>query len=603
MLIVRIGQSLNQAYQAADHLVQVISGPALDDRTYPLAESFMNQTIQALGVADTNLNWLRPLTTRLTWLPQIGPTISAAPTLLHVGVQLADIGNQFLVVAEPQLKQSTDSTTLTRLPMLLASASQKLPQLEEQIADVQAQLATIPEEQLLSSVAQQVKTLQAGIAIFHAALKLNDQLPKILGNEERQRYLVLVQNNYELRASGGFITAIGLLTVHEGKVISFEAKDSYDAPDGDGPFPLAPLPMQRYMHIDSLLLRDVNWSPDLPTTAQLAVDLYGQSTGLRVDGVITLDLRGVELFVEALQPLSVPGNTEPITAQNVVAQSKAMWAMPPTLKDAGQAAKEKWWKQRKDFIPLLATALLNRMQSGGASTTAIATAFYQAMQERALQIWSREPAIENALADLGWDGSVKPPKGEDFLALVDANMGYNKVDAVMERALTYQVQWKDGVGQPAVATVLITYRHQLSVPGHLCDARPQYGDQYDDMMARCYFDFVRLYAPAGSALIAINGLDPASLINQHGEGGSEVFGGYLVVKPGEEKQVVMQYRLPASIQRQGYRLTIRKQSGVPQLPFNGWIAGVNLDGEEFEALSQELTIQDGLFIWDSAKSE
>ncbi len=79
-----------------------------------------------------------------------------------------------------------------------------------------------------------------------------------------------------------------------------------------------------------------------------------------------------------------------------------------------------------------------------------------ALDERALQIWSTQPTIAAELAGLGWDGGLHPSSSLDFLALVDTNMGYNKVDAVVERALTYQLQWPTGPGTPALATTTVT---------------------------------------------------------------------------------------------------------------------------------------------------
>ena len=69
--------------------------------------------------------------------------------------------------------------------------------------------------------------------------------------------------------------------------------------------------------------------------------------------------------------------------------------------------------------------------------------------------------VQNVLAEgtLGW--GLQPEPGADFLAVVDTNMGYNKVDAVVERSLGYTVTWPDGPDQPAMATVTFTYTHPI----------------------------------------------------------------------------------------------------------------------------------------------
>ena len=44
--------------------------------------------------------------------------------------------------------------------------------------------------------------------------------------------------------------------------------------------------------------------------------------------------------------------------------------------------------------------------------------------DRSLQLWVRDPATQKTLAALGWDGSLQPAAGADFLAVVDSNLGY-----------------------------------------------------------------------------------------------------------------------------------------------------------------------------------
>ena len=97
--------------------------------------------------------------------------------------------------------------------------------------------------------------------------------------EGPRTYLVLIQNNHELRATGGFIAAVGRVTVDKGRMTALDFADSYTVYSDKSTYPLAPKPMQQYMHIPLLLMRDANWSPDLPTTAEVARALYAQETG------------------------------------------------------------------------------------------------------------------------------------------------------------------------------------------------------------------------------------------------------------------------------------------------------------------------------------
>ncbi|MFM7172094.1 MAG: DUF4012 domain-containing protein, partial [Caldilinea sp.] len=70
--------------------------------------------------------------------------------------------------------------------------------------------------------------------------QLGPELPRLLGMEQPQSYLVLVQNNHELRGTGGFISAVGRLTLDRGKVTDLDFVDSYALYRSDGLYPPPP---------------------------------------------------------------------------------------------------------------------------------------------------------------------------------------------------------------------------------------------------------------------------------------------------------------------------------------------------------------------------
>jgi hypothetical protein len=173
--------------------------------------------------------------------------------------------------------------------------------------------------------------------------------------------------------------------------------------------------------------------------------------------------------------------------------------------------------------------------------------------------------VAEQLANIGWDGGLAYDPSSDYLFYTDTNMGYNKVDSVLERSLAYDVDWPSD-GGPTVATTTMTYRHPVNVEGHICDQSPRYGASYDEMAARCYFDYVRLYAPGGSKLMAVEGLETDSITAERGEKGTARFGGFFVMPPGSEHTVKFTYELPAHITPEAYALTIQRQSGANPLP-------------------------------------
>ena len=126
-----------------------------------------------------------------------------------------------------------------------------------------------------------------------------------------------------------------------------------------------------------------------------------------------------------------------------------------------------------------------------------------------------------------------------------------------------------------------------------CVAKSEYGKQYTDMIERCYFDYVRLYVPAGSQLIEIAGVEPDSVDAGLGENGTQVFAGFFQMLPGAEHVVRFRYRLPPQITPPGYTLLVRRQSGAGPLPLRVDVNGRTLD----------TVVKDGALLWSPAAGD
>ena len=98
-----------------------------------------------------------------------------------------------------------------------------------------------------------------------------------------------MQNEDELRATGGFLTEVGTVVVKDGEIVSYTFENSYDLDDLSKPYPPAPWQLERYMDAQMLLLRDSNWSPDFPSSAATAEYLYAYKSFHTSDGIIAID--------------------------------------------------------------------------------------------------------------------------------------------------------------------------------------------------------------------------------------------------------------------------------------------------------------------------
>jgi Protein of unknown function (DUF4012) len=423
----------------------------------------------------------------------------------------------------------------------------------------------LPVDKLPPDLTLYLSEIQPLLPSLYLGLRLFPSLPTLLGVHKAQHYLLVIQNSDELRATGGFISAVGLITLDKSKLGELNFMDSYALFRTDLHYPPPPQPLAQFMGIPYLVFRDANWSPDFPTTARLLQSIYHQETGVAVDGIVTIDLHAVELLIAALEPLTLPNVETPLTGENVLAQIKALWTQP----DAGGAIDEvglnSWWVERKAFIPVLAAAVMQKLRSNTIDYVQVGDALQQGLRQRAIQIWLEDKQAAAQLAQLGWDGALQVQPGADYLSLIDTNMGYNKANAAVQQQLAYTVTWPADGGAP-LAEVTIDYTHERKVADPGCDLTPRYGSNYDDLVNRCFFNYVRLYTPKGSELLDATGFQADSVQSRRGEADTQVFGGYFILPPGEQTQVRFRYRLPATFTPATYQLVVKRQAGARPLP-------------------------------------
>jgi len=118
------------------------------------------------------------------------------------------------------------------------------------------------------------------------------QVSWLLGKDKIRNYLVIFQNDGELRPSGGFWTAYTTLKVDKGKIIPGISSNIYDLDDKLSSTTLAPRIIKSYhINVPYLNLRDSNLSPDFPTDAQIFLEGYYKAMGKKTtfDAVIAID--------------------------------------------------------------------------------------------------------------------------------------------------------------------------------------------------------------------------------------------------------------------------------------------------------------------------
>jgi hypothetical protein len=241
-----------------------------------------------------------------------------------------------------------------------------------------------------------------------------------------------------------------------------------------------------------------------------------------------------------------------------------------------------WWAGRKDVIGLAVGAALERLMGDprGVDWLTLGTAARALLDERHIQAFAHDEALQDVILANGWGGALARPEG-DYLLVVDSNVGYNKVTASVAESIDYTVTLD---GDRPRARLVLTYENRSMARRPGCDQATQYSPVYADMTRGCYWDYVRVYVPAGARLLASSGGDEAAeaLTEQDGD----AFAVYLVLPPGERREVVLEYLLPgAATAGDRYTLGVQKQAGTVALPLQVTIEGSGLRPAAGEGLT------------------
>ncbi len=537
--------------------------------------ALLHQTRRDVVTLRSNVGWLAGMGPTLRWLPKVGPLANDAPALLALADGLTEAGVVLWDAAEPfVIAFQAGEPVLEILPDVFARLTPVLPRTELAVTRARAAFETIAVDALPGRLQSPLEQLDSLLPLLDDGLALAEVGPSLLGLESPRTYLLLVLNEGELRPGGGFITGVGEVRIAGGQVVSMTFADSYAADDFKQPYPLAPEPLRQFMGIELLVFRDSNWSPDFPTAARQALELYRLRHEVTVDGIIAVDQHAAQRLLDTLGPLTLPGMEDPVIGATLLDQLYSTWA-PEEGEEYGA-----WWQQRKSFMEPLAEAVMARVSEGDVDWLALAKAGQQLVTEKHVLMHFVDDNVQTVLAARGWDGGLRASEG-DYAMVVEANLGYNKASGKLDRAFTYEV---DLTQSPPRATMTLAYTHTSQV-AIACVPEARYDPEYTQMMDRCYWAYLRLYVPQGAQLVeasrhpisaesVANGQawDGAARISAAPEGAYAVFEQALLLPTASQATVQFTYSLPDDVVRRNadgtltYDLLWQKQAGLQSVP-------------------------------------
>lgn len=383
-------------------------------------------------------------------------------------------------------------------------------------------------------------------------------LPEIIGLNGRKTYLILFQNNMELRPTGGFIGSYALANLEAGKLVNFEVFDVYQADGQLKGHVEPPAKLKEYLGEANWYLRDSNWDPNFVVSAKRAEWFLDKEMQVSVDGTIAVTLQTAQKILSALGGVMIPEYEEEITADNLFEKAEYY----------SELATFPGSTQKKDFLGSLSRALFEKIKGAkDKQLINVAGALFTSLEEKEMLLYFNKEEVESVITALGWEGGIRNFQPQttsqsvfvDYLHLNEANVGVNKANYFLTRQINHEISLSPE-GRVREKLVLL-YENQ---------------SPSNTWPAGTYQAYLRLYLPKGTKTVSVLATDPgdinlwlpydARLLDSTEKDGKSVLGIFLEVPIQKKRLFEISYelagRLDLNQKLNPYLLLLQKQPGA-----------------------------------------
>ena len=418
--------------------------------------------------------------------------------------------------------------------------------------------------------------------LFVNAQPLLVNLPAMLGEPEMRRYLILFQNDKELRSTGGFLTAYAQFRLEKGKMILEKSTDIYDLDSAlKQKFPAPREITTFHKNVYNLYIRDSNLNPDYKVSMQQFLKMYDTAAGKeKIDGIIAVD---THVLVEVLKILG----SETIGGRVFSADTDKRCDCPRAvyeLEDYSTRPVNYVRTERKDIIGTLLQQLMQKAL--GVSPSQYWGKLFQMLlaevNQKHVLAYFLEPGAQKAAESFNMAGRImtasetatllayKEGNGWDYVHLNNSNMAGAKSNMFVSEKVT-----KDITVSADTVTTKLTVDYKNPYKGSDCGLES--GGLCLNAPLR---NWVRVYAPSGSKLVESKGIisptdGKSKPVDTYADLQKTVFEGFLIVNPMGTARMEVTYTSPVKSADGKYHLLIQKQPGT-----NGQEWLIRLNGKD-----------------------
>lgn len=370
----------------------------------------------------------------------------------------------------------------------------------------------------------------------------------LLGMEKPMKYLVLFQNNMELRPTGGFIGSFAIISFDKGRMTEIVVNDVYTADGQLNGHVDPPEPIREHLGEGGWFMRDSNWDPSFPESASKAEWFLDKELNIKVDGVVAIDLNFVQKLLKITGPLDLLDFDKVITAENLYANTQNEVEsnfFPGSIKKAS-------------FMTSLSKKIISEVESFPKEKYfALIKEIYLSLEERHLQLYFHDLNTQDAINNLNYSGEIGMNTDcglrciKDTYSLIDANLGVNKSNIYIKREQEVNLNIKkNSISHELFVTYQNTASQAVGNPGF-------------------YKTYSRILLPqnanvSGVRLYSINGSFEDLKFDKFDVKGRQEIGFLVNILPGDTKKVQIVWNINTDILANGgeYNLLVRKQAGT-----------------------------------------
>ncbi len=359
-----------------------------------------------------------------------------------------------------------------------------------------------------------------------------------LNDNTSRTYYFFIQNNLEIRPTGGFLGSYAKLQVQDG-VWQISFHDIYEH-DGNLPGHVEPpRPIQKAFKHGFWRLRDANWNYDFNQSAKDIAWFLIQSQAEKPDAIIALNYATINKILDIIGPIKLDEYKLVITSDNVY----------QALHRPVEANFYPGSRYKPRLISQFGRQLLTVIQKADkAQKKKMIKTILEDLNSRQIFIAFFQPQLNQVIKQLGWGGGIGYQPAtiigdyKDYLYLVEANLGANKLNCCLNRQIEDSVDIDDQF-----------IRHQLKIV--YSKNKPAEGS---------YLAYLQLIMPADAFDFHVNqgrAEVDFDLRDNKDKGLTEV-GVWVKLSPDQRiSRLDISYALPRPAKLNKYQILIQRQPG------------------------------------------